>query len=180
MLSIGLQPWTETVITDGMVITANTPDGPVRIAGKKGTKRLYSGDGWYKTRNLDPRDVRWYGSLGLYDAASSFSPHGRLLLEEGRLFFDSTQDAVRYLRRRHVAPVYNNRGLSVGLKVVELPREEGKEPVRTVEVWQIYIKGRKPTSLPGAKDAAISVSGGTIPDSASPYPAKIGAEMTLD
>ena len=177
---IGLQPWTEHVLTDGMVITAETPEGPLRIAGQKGTQRVYSGDGWSKTRHLDPRDVRWHGSLGLYDAAPGFSPHGRLLLEEGRLFFDSTRDAVNYLRRRHVAPVYNNRGLSIGLKVVERPREQGKEPVRTVEVWQIYIKGKKPVSLPGANDDAISVSGGTIPDSASPYPAKIGAEMSLD
>lgn len=180
ILGIGLQPWTEHVLTDGVVITAETPEGPVRIAGKKGTKRIYSGDAWSKTRHLDPRDVRWYGSLGLYDAALSSSPHGRLLLDEGRLFFDSTRDAVRYLRSRAVPLVYNNRGLAVGLKVAEWPGKERKEPVRTVEVWQIYIKGEKPKSLPGAKDGAISVVGGTIPDNASPYPAKIGAALTLD
>ena len=177
---IGLQPWTEYVLTDGMVITAETPEGPVRITGKKGTERIYSGDGWLKSRRLDPRDIRWYGSLGLYDAALSLSPHGRLLLEEGRLFFDSTRDAERYLRSRAVPLVYNNRGLAVGLKVVEWRGQERKEPVRTVEVWQIYIKGRKPTFLPGARDSAISVVGGTTPDTASPYPAKIGAEMNLD
>lgn len=180
ILGIGLQPWTEYVLTDGMVITAETTAGPVRITGQKGTKRTYSGDGWSKTRHLDPRDVRWYGSLGLYDAALSLSPHGRLLIEEGRLFFDSTRDAVRYLRTRDVPLVYNNQGLAVGLKVVEWPGRERKEPVRTVEVWQIYIKGRKPVSLPGAKDEAISVTGGTTPDNASPYPAKIGAEMRLE
>lgn len=163
-----------------MVIAAETPAGPVRIAGKKGTKRIYSGDGWSRTRHLDPRDIRWYGSLGLYDAASSLSPHGRLLLDEGRLFFDSARDAVRYLQTRDVPFVYNNQGLAVGLKVVEWPGKERKEPVRTVEVWQIYINGRKPASLPGAKDGAISVVGGAIPDTATPHPAKIGAEMNLD
>ena len=180
ILSIGLQPWTEYVLTDGMVISAETPEGPVRVAGKKGTKRIYSGKGWSKTRHLDPRDVRWYGSLGLYDAALSLSPHGRLLLDEGRLFFDSTRDALRYLRARDVPLVYNNQGLAVGLKVVEWPGKERKEPVRTVEVWQIYIKGRKPTSLPGARDDAISLSGGTIPETAVPYPANVGAELRLE
>lgn len=180
MLAIGLQPWTEYVLTDGMVITAATPEGPVRIAGKKGTKRLYSGDGWSKTRHLDPRDIRWYGSLGLYDAAPSFSPHGRLLVEEGRLFFESTRDAVRYLRKSDVPHVYNNHGLAVGLKVAKWPVKKRMEPVRTVEVWQIYIKGKKPTSLPGARDDAISVSGGTTPETAVPYPAKVGAGLTLE
>lgn len=180
VLSIGLKPWTEYVLTDGMVITAETPAGPVRIAGKEGTKRIYSGNGWSKTRLLDPRDVRWHGSLGLYDAALSLSPQGRLLIEEGRLFFDSTRDTVRYLRSRAVPPVYNNQGLAVGLKVVDWPGQERKEPVRTIEVWQIYVKGSKPMWLPGAKDDAISVCGGTIPDSASPYPAKIGAALTYD
>lgn len=180
ILSIGLQPWTEYVLTDGMVITAQTPEGPVRIAGKKGTKRVYSGDGWSKTRHLDPRDIRWYGSLGLHDAALSLSPHGRLLLDEGRLFFDSTRDAVRYLRSSAVPLVHNNQGLAVGMKVVEWPGKERREPVRTVEVWQIYIKGKKPMALPGARDDAISVRGGTIPETAVPYPAKVGAELTLE
>ena len=180
ILSYGIRPWTEHVLTDGMVISANTPQGPLRIEGGKGAERIYSGDGWSETRHLDPRDIRWYGSLGLYDAAFSLSPHGRLLIDEGRLFFDSTRDAVRYLRRCDVPPVYNNQGLSVGLKVVEWPGKERREPVRTVEVWQIYIQGRKPTSLPGAKDDAVSVSGGIIPDTAVPYPAKVGAELTLE
>lgn len=180
MLAIGLQPWTEYVLTDGMTITAATPEGPVRIDGKNGTERIYSGDGWSKTRHLDPRDMRWDGSLGLYDAAFSLSPHGRLLLDEGRLFFDSTRDAMSYLRTRDVPLVYNNQGLAVGLKVVEWPGKERHEPVRTVEVWQIYIKGRKPTSLPGARDDAISLSGGTTPETAVPFPAKVGAELTLE
>jgi len=63
---------------------------------------------------------------------------------------------------------------------VEWPGKEGKEPVRAVEVWQIYIKGRKPTALPGARDEAISLSGGTIPQTAAPYPAKVGAELRLE
>lgn len=88
--------------------------------------------------------------------------------------------AVRHLRSRAVPPVYNNQGLAIGLKVVELPGKERREPVRTVEVWQIYIKGKKPMSLPGARDDAISVSGGTISETATPHAAKVGVELTLE
>lgn len=180
MLISGIQPWTESVLTEGMVVSASTPAGFVRIAAKKGERRVFSGQGWSKERVLTPRDVRWYGSLGLYDAAPSFSPHGRLLVNEGRQFFDSEREALRYLASRHVQTVYNNQGLAVGLKVVEWPGSARREPVRTVEIWQIYIRGKKPTSLRGANDGAIRVVGGEVPSAASPFPAEVGAERVSE
>ena len=172
----GMRPTTEYVLTDGMTISATTKNGVVSIAGKKGTKRVFSGDGWSKTRCLIPRDVRWYGSLGLYDPAGSFSPYGRLLVDEGRLFFESKSDALQYLRANYFKPVFNNHGLAVGYRIATYP---GKEATRSVEVWQIYINGKRPDSLRGANDAAFKVVGGKIPDFAKPYPAVIGHKMEL-
>src|SRR5438552_16458186 len=81
-----LLPSTEYVLSDGMTIAADTPNGKISILGGKGTKRIFSGDGCTKTRYLIPRTTRWYGSLGLYDPAASCSAHGRLHVDERRLF----------------------------------------------------------------------------------------------
>jgi len=174
----GLLPYTETVLSKGMTITATNPNGVVTISGGSGTSRTFSGPGWSKKRNLIPRTTRWYGTLGLYDPAESDSPYGRLLVDEGKLFFDSESDALRYLYggSGYSKPVFNNRGLVVGYHVENIP---GGEPMRSVDVWQIYIKGKRPIALRGADDSAITVKGGSIPDTATPYPAPIGLEMTL-
>jgi hypothetical protein len=169
---------TEHVLTPGMVITAHTPQDTIIITGDRGTKRTFEGNGWRKTRNLTPRDSRWDGSYGLYDPADSFTMGGRLLVEEGRLFFNSESEALRFLNYGHgdTQYVFTNRGLVVGFEVEPV---SGQEPVRWVEIWQIYINGHRPKSMLGADDSAISQKGGTIPDRATPYPAPVGQPMEL-
>lgn len=169
---------TEFVLSEGMVITATNPNGTVTISAGPGTERTFSGDGWNKRRNLIPRDTRWCGSFGLYDPAESSSPYGRLLADEGRLFFKSESEALRYLdaEGEYFKFVFNNRGLVVGYHVESIP---GGEPTRSVQVWQIYINGQRPASLRGADDTAVTMKSGTIPDTATPYPAPVGLEMTL-
>ena len=173
-----LLPNTETVLAKGMKIEAVTPNGAVAITAGDGTQRTFSGAGWSKKERLIARDVRWYGSLGLYDPGASLTQHGRLLVDEGKQFFDSESDALRYLytMSHYCKPVFNRTGLVVGYQVENIA---GGEPVRSVEVWQIYIKGSKPHSLRGSNDSEISVFGGDTPETASPNPAPIGYERTL-
>lgn len=173
-----LLPSTEYVLTDNMTILADTPNGRISVTGGKGTQRIFSGDGWTKTTYLIPRATRWYGSLGLYDPADSWSPHGRLLVDEGRLFFDTESEALRYLYvgSDYFKPVFNSRGLVVSFHVENIP---GGEPTRSVHIWQIYIKGKVPDSLRGADDQAITVTGGNTPDQATPHPAPVVYEKTL-
>ncbi len=173
-----LPPTTEFVLSSGMAITATNLNGTVTISAGHGTERRFSGKGWSKRRNLIPRDTRWYGSLGLYDPAASASPYGRLLADEGQLFFKSESEALRYLDAEgdYFKPVFNNRGLVVGYHVENMP---GGEPTRSVQVWQIYINGKRPISLPGADDTAVTIKGGVIPDTAAPHPAPVGLEMSL-
>jgi hypothetical protein len=168
-----LLPSTEFVLTEGMKITATTPNGTVVITAGEGTERTFSGEGWSKKRHLIPRSTRWYGSLGLYDPADSSTPHGRVLVDEGRQFFATESEALRYLDAisAYFKPVFSSTGLVVGYKVVPFA---GGEPTRSVEVWQIYINGKKPHSLRGADDSAIRVSGGETPETSSPNPAPIG------
>ena len=173
-----LLPTTEFVLPEGMVITASNPNGTITISAGPGTERTFSGKGWNKKRDLIPRTTRWYGSLGLYDPAGSDSPYGRVLVDEGRLFFKSESEALRYLYpgSDYSKPVFNNHGLVVGYHVENIP---GGEPTRSIEIWQIYINGKRPQSMRGADDAAITVKNGSILDEATPHDAPVGLEMTL-
>lgn len=172
-------PFTENVLSEGMVITASTPSGKISIEGQKGCSRRFSGENWSCTSALIPRDTRWYGSLGLYDPAPSNSMHGRLLVDEGRQFFSSESEVLRYLQQNSGyfgRLTYNNSGLVVAYKIIPIP---GGSPTRSLEVWQVYINGHKPSSLRGAMDANITISGGQCPDAASPFPAVVGYEREL-
>ena len=172
-------PFTESVLSDGMKICATTPSGKIIIEGKMGCSRSYRDGNWVKTSDLTPRTTRWYGSLGLYDPASSYSQCDRLLVDEGRQFFSSESEALRYLKSLSgfFGPLtYNNRGLVIAYNITAIP---GGKPIRHLTIWQIYINGARPISLRGAVDSKIEVSGGVIPDRAVPGDAPIGYEREL-
>lgn len=173
-----LLPTTEFVLPEGMIITATNSEGTITVSAGPGTERTFSGKGWSKKSDLIPRTTRWYGSLGLYDPAGSDSPYGRVLVDEGRLFFKNESEALRYLYTGsdYSKPVFNNHGMVVGYHVENIP---GGEPTRSIEIWQIYINGKRPQSIRGADDAAIIVQGGSIPDEATPHDVPVGLEMTL-
>ena len=171
-------PFTEVVLTPGMTVTATNPNGTVSLHATGSAVREISGDGWKTEFKLIPRTTRWYGSLGLYNPAESSSPYGRLLVDEGRLHFDSVSDALKhlYVDSQRSKWVYTNDGLVVGYDVSPIP---GGEPTRSVTLWQIYVDGKKPTSMPGADDSAIKVEGGATTNESTPYPAEVGLEMTF-
>lgn len=173
-----LLPFSETVMSPGMRVTAMNPNGTVTITAAEGTLRRYSGNGWQKSSSLIARSTRWNGSLGLYDPASSFSPYGRLLAEEGRIHCTSVSQAMRWLyvgsdRNR---PTYTNNGLVFCYSVSVPPN--GGESTRSVELWQLYINGRRPDHLPGANDRAIRVEAGSIPDTSTPHSVTVGYELS--
>ncbi|MEA3209696.1 MAG: hypothetical protein QOE70_2753 [Chthoniobacter sp.] len=175
-----LLPESETVMTPGMRVTATNPNGTVTITAGEGTRRHYSGTGWQKSLSLIARSARWNGSLGLYDPASSFSPYGRLLAEEGRIHCTSISEAMRWLYVGSALnhPTYTNNGL-VFCYSIAVPPDAAREPARSVELWQLYINGRRPQHLPGANDRAIRVEGGSIPNTSMAYRAPVGYDMLL-
>lgn len=170
---------TESVLSDGMRITASTPNGELVITGKKGPMRIYSGPGWSKDSTLIPRQKRWYGSLGLYDPAGSETQSGRVIVDEGRQFFVSESEALRYMKYLSGyfgELTYSKRGLVVAYKVIPV---EGGSPIRSIAVWQIYINGQRPTSFRGGDDSKIKIEGGSIPVTAIPSVAPVGMEREL-
>jgi hypothetical protein len=165
---------TEFVLSEGMKISAQTRSGRIDIQAGKGPHRIYSSDGWSKTSTLEPRTTRWYGSFGLYDPAPGFSQHDRLILDEGRQFFSSESDALRFMKFMsgfYGSLTYTNNGLVVAYKVTEIP---GGKLLRDLTIWQFYINGEKPKALLGAVDQNIQVTGGSIPEKASPIAVPVG------
>ncbi|RYD21468.1 MAG: hypothetical protein EOP88_11260 [Verrucomicrobiaceae bacterium] len=73
---------------------------------------------------------------------------------EGIRRFGTVEEASRWLGQQsaEIPTIYRNDGLVVSSSKSESPN------LLTVEVWQILIGGEKPSSLPGARDAAL-VSG---------------------
>lgn len=176
---VAVAPGTESVLSEGMRITAITPSGELVIEGKRGTERSYSGPGWSKISTLIPRTKRWYGSLGVYDPADSSTQSGRVLVDEGRQFFSSESEALRYLN--HLSGyfgelTYTKSGLVVAYKVIPV---EGGSPIRSIAVWQFYINGQKPASLRGSDESRIRIKGGSIPNTATPAVAPLGLEREL-
>jgi len=173
-----LLSYTEVVLMPGMSVIASNANGSIKITAGEETKRTFEAGEWKKETNLIPRKQRWYGSLGLYDPAPSNVPYGRLLVDEGRLHFSSINEALRYLYvgSTFYKPVYTNDGLVFGFDV---KRMGNNEPTRSVKLWQIYINGKKPKIITGAKDNSIKIIGGETPKTSEPYPAPVGYEMIL-
>jgi hypothetical protein len=148
---------TEVAMTNGMRITAHTPSGTIAITAGPGRKRSYTWEGATRSVVMDARSERWYGSLGLYypGPGDHWKPHQgitRGVVDEGQQHFKTIAEAMRWIREHRYLPlVYRNDGLAVGWS---------KTPERqqlNVEVWQIYVGGKKPHRLPGAQDGAIRV-----------------------
>ncbi len=170
-----LRSYSEVVLKPGMKLTARTPNGMLTILAGNGTRRTYLGDGWKKSFLLVPRRQRWYGSLGLYDPAESFSPDGRVLVDEGRQHFSTQREAEGWLEgRRREASVgkdrltYTNDGLVLRYIMDTVP---GSSKLETANIflWQVYVDGRRPHGLPGADDSAIRIEGGAVADSSTPH-----------
>lgn len=149
---------TEFAMVPGQTIAATTPLGTIQIRADDWLKRSYTWEGATRSVKMWPRAERWDGSLGVYYPGPGRhwqEHHGitRGVVQEGQQQFDSLEKAVDWISKQQWMPyVYRNDGLVVGW---------GKVPDReqlNVDVWQIMINGKKPTTLPGATDAAIRVS----------------------
>jgi hypothetical protein len=168
-----LHSYTEVVLNPGMKLTARTPNGVLTILAERGTRRTYRGDGWNKSISLIARTSRWYGSLGLYDPAESYSPYGRLLVEEGRQHFSTQAAAEGWLRgRSREAGVGKGRliltsdGLVLRYSMSAVPGSG--VPTAQVDLWQLYVNGRHPHGLPGAEDGALRIDGGAVAEVSTP------------
>jgi hypothetical protein len=151
----------EIVMSPGMVITATTSSGRISIESGKVLRRSYTWEGQTRSVVMDPRAERWYGSLGLYHPGMGqhWKEHNgitRAVTQEGQQHFKTEAEALEWLRKqpKWLPLVFRNDGLVVGWRRY-LPRKQ-----LNVDVWQIYIAGKKPAKLPGSQDDKIKVEVG--------------------
>lgn len=150
----------ETVMTEGMKITARTSLGTIEIGAGRGFERTYTWNGCTRSLTMDPREERWYGSYGIYYPGmgnhwKDCNGITRAVVEEGQQQLENVEQALDFIDTRTTlgtVAVYTNDGLVVVW---------GLTPERSqldAEVWQIFINGNKPTQLAGAQDDAITIT----------------------
>lgn len=163
----------EIVMSSGMKIIATTSVGTITITADKGLKRSYTWEGATRSVIMYPRYERWFGNLGIYYPGPGYhwKEHNgirRAVVEEGQQHFSTVEEALTWIRSREeglayierktkkhlvyrMPFVYTDDGLAVGWTKV-LPRSQ-----LNVDVWQIYIDGKKPVKLPDSNNDKIVV-----------------------
>jgi hypothetical protein len=160
----------ETVMVEGMSISFTNSHGSMTVTAGKGFERRYTWAGDTRTVTMYPRKKRWLGSLGMYNPGAfetgKLEPwvyHDgikRFVVEEGQRHFTNTSEVSKWLasRSKFYDYVYNDQGLVVGLAFDrQPPSPDGPPGTLHVDVWQIYINGKKPQKLDGSKNACITV-----------------------
>ena len=148
----------EMAMSQGMAISATTQEGMLVVAAGPGFERSYTWDGARRSVTLWPRWERWHGSLGAYYPGPGehwVENHGitRGVLEEGQQHFRSIEEALVWINLpQHSDSVYRDDGLMVWWRR-NLQRKQ-----LNVEVWQIYIDGKKPTNLPRSQNDKLIVT----------------------
>ncbi len=147
----------EAVMTPGMQISLHNSFGPIIIKAGNGLKRFFIFDGQTRSIEMHPRIKPYYGNYGLYFAGPGFHwlpVNGivRCVTIEGDLNFASLGEALNWLKQKpaEIARMYRNDGLSVWISK--------RDGTLGVDIFQIYINGRKPQKLDGADDQSIQVN----------------------
>jgi len=156
----------EIVMSPGMKITATTSTGTIAITAGRGLKRSYTWEGATRSVEMQPRQDRWYGSLGLYfpgpgDHWQEHNGISRGVVEEGQQHFKTVEEAMKWIAEQSGLPlVYRDDGLAVGWKK-EISRRQ-----LNVDVWQIYVDGKRASELAGSHDDKIVVEEPPSPSAA--------------
>jgi len=155
----------ELVMPKGMVIEATNEAGTMRIEAVGKYTRTYSWNGKRKTFRLSPRWERWNGVKGLDGPGGDREMH--VVLQEGQQHFSSQEEVYPWLYWESYNGERNVQYTSDGLVVIWREQQHptaANYSALSVDVWQIYVNGQKPTGLRGASDWSIKV---LQPDSAT-------------
>jgi hypothetical protein len=158
---VGLFIKNEIVMCKGMSIEVNNKSEKLKIEALNKFKREYSWDSKSVTLTLMPRQQRLNGSLGIYSPTGAEGIH--CVVQEGQQHFCSKQDIMDWIHNCHFYTdtglnfIYTNNGLGIGWGIRIKPDDPNMIAL-LVDVWQFYINGKKPDSLPGATDSLVNIS----------------------
>jgi len=157
------------VMSPGSQIAAKTPYGTISITAKDTLTRLYAWAGGKRSVLMWRRDATNPRAFGIYNptwykdefwllpSMLGFNDTVHGVSEENFANFESVEKALNwlFLEPGAVRYIWRNDGLCVWYR-----REQH---IIGVNVFQIYINGKKPNKLPGATDHLIETIGGTSP-----------------
>lgn len=147
---------TELAMQEGMQIEATNKNGTVFIDFISPLERRYRWDKFDEQRTLIPRKERFLGKLGAYEPAESFvwSTEPRIVAEDSQLHFNSMNEVEKWLYQSSDVYdwVYTNDGLVVGFI-----KTKSRNQV-SIDVYQIFLNGKKPKSLKGSKQDKIKIT----------------------
>lgn len=149
----------ETVLSHGQSIMLSTSEGVITCDYISLLRRKYTWNGYSRAISLTPRDIRWYGALGIYSdgfilSSSSFpfqkaGQVSRIVAQESELNFNSLEDFVKWRDNSWLDLAFNSDGYGGGWKI-----SPSREQLN-VDIWRIYIGGKPPKNLPGANDKSV-------------------------
>ena len=149
--------FTELAMQPGMTIVATNKNGKVTIEYISSLKRRYRWGEFDETRFLIPRKERWLGRLGAYEPAEAhlweiFSP--RIVAEDSQLHFENLNDLELWLNQGSAVLdwVYTDNGLVVGFA------ESPERNQVNIEIYQLYINGKKPSQLDGSQPEKLEIN----------------------
>jgi hypothetical protein len=154
----------ELVMCKGMNIELNNKNGKLQIEAINKTNRRYSWDSKSVSLRLFSRSAkpeRWYGSMGIYCPSGVSGIH--CVVEEGQQHFCSKQELMEWIYNYYfyndtsLTFSYTNNGLGIGWGIRIKPDDPNMMALLVV-VWQFYINGKKPDTLPGATDSLVKIS----------------------
>lgn len=153
----------EVVMTEGMIISATNNLGTIKIEAGPGLLRSYTWEGATRSVKMIPRKERWYGKFGIYFPGRGlhWKKHNNIqrgVLEEAQLYFMSIEDTMKFLRHpsRVESTVYTENGLAVTWSKSINP-SGGPGGTLFVDVWQVYLNGKKPNMLPGSQNDKMKI-----------------------
>jgi len=122
---------------------------------------------------LVPRNERWYGSFGLYNAEAGDS-HTHVVMEEGFQHFSSVEELQYWIvyKQRQIPLEYTSDGLVVEGRYQTRPPgvSEGPESAMSISVWRLLVNGARPVGLAGAHDERFKVISLPSPTCSKPLP----------
>jgi len=147
--------YTELAMEPGMIIEATNKYGTVIIEYLSPLERRYKWGRYDEVRTLIPRKERWLGKLGAYDPADAFvwERGPRIVANDSQRHFQSMEEVEAQLYESSAVMdwVYTDDGLVIGFS---------KTPSRkqvSIDVYQYYINGKKPTKLEGSRPKNIKI-----------------------
>ncbi len=118
------------------------------------------------------------GSKGAYKAMGDQDTH--VVLEEGQQHFYSEPEAYAWLawQEQRMRWTYSSDGLVVGWYETKAPSPQREALI--AEVWQFYIRGKKPEGMKGSSEERIRITRTSpqeleIGSQGSSHPVKIGS-----